>query len=270
MSAAMNLSRFSRSLALVAIVVLTLGNASACKDSMHGVRGSGRVVEDVRQLSGFTTVRLKSSADVEIRQGSRESVTVITDDNIAPIIETRVVGESLEIDSNKSYSTRRGVRVVVELRSLTAVYSDASGDVRLQGPINGEALTLSLSGSGDVRVNDRITASSLTVRLRGSGDVSLDEVNTKVLDIDISGSGDFLAHGKANKQTIAIGGSGDVNAAGLEGESVSVSVSGSGDVRVWATSALRAEISGSGDIVYRGKPATLSKSVSGAGDITAL
>jgi hypothetical protein len=267
MTTAMTSSPLARSLALAAIVLLTLGSATACT---KGIRGSGKVVEDVRQLSGFTSIRVKSSADVEIRQSTRDSVTVVTDDNIAPIIETRVIGQSLEVDTHKSYSTRRGVRVIVEVKSLNAVYSDASGDVKLQGPFNVDALTITLSGSGDLQASDTVTANNLKVRLRGSGDVAFDQVNAKVLDLDISGSGDFIARGKVNKQTIAIGGSGDVNAGGLEGESVSVTVSGSGDVRVWATTALNAEVRGSGDIVYRGNPATLSKSVSGSGDITSL
>ena len=44
-------------------------------------------------------------------------------------------------------------------------------------------------------------------------------------------------------------------------------VQGSGDITVQPVESLDADIAGSGDIIYRGKPAKVNKNVAGSGDI---
>lgn len=210
------------------------------------VTGSGRIVEASRALAGFGALKVSGGIDVELRASGRESVTVRADDNVEPLIETRVEGATLVIGVARgaSFKTQRTPRVRVEF-------------VRL-----GE---LSVAGSGDVRA-DRVRGDTFAVSVAGSGDVKIDALDVDSLGVVLAGSGDFVAAGRADQQGFRIRGAGDVRARDLVGRSVKVSIAGSGDAFVHATEELEVAIAGSGDVVYRGAP-KVTKSVAGSGSV---
>jgi hypothetical protein len=211
------------------------------------VEGSDHPINDTRPAEGVQTLLLQGPIDVVLKQGPANRVTVHTDDNIAPLVETTVEKGELRIRPRPGTAahSRHPVVATVEIPSLSALHIEGSGDVRCGG-WTGDLLEISLLGSGDARF-DGITVSTLAVLIRGSGDVSL--------------------AGKAARQGFDIEGSGDVHAHDLVGESVGVKIAGSGDADVWATHDIDIEINGSGDVHYRG-PAKAHQRVLGSGDIT--
>ena len=68
---------------LLALAVLPL-----CACNFTAVRGSGNVVTQERQVSGFDSVALSGVGEVFITQGDKESLTVETDDNLMRYIQT--------------------------------------------------------------------------------------------------------------------------------------------------------------------------------------
>ena len=106
--------------------------------------------------------------------------------------------------------------------------------------------------------------------LSGSGSITARDMTVKELKLEISGSGTVTPTGKAQKMTAAISGSGSVKAAGLETDSASISIAGSGAADVWATKELEIDISGSGNIRYKGQPVIKSQSISGSGRVEQL
>ncbi len=108
------------------------------------------------------------------------------------------------------------------------------------------------------------------IKVSGSGNVSSDgDLDLDVLSIAVSGSGNVSLAGSVDEQTIAVSGSGEVSNYRLSSRQTTATVSGSGEVRVTAMEVLNAKISGSGDIQYRGNPATVNQSVSGSGRVSA-
>jgi hypothetical protein len=213
------------------------------------VAGSGRVVEERRTLSAFTAVRLNGPVDLELRASDRESVTVRADDNIAPLIETRVAGgdrPALEIgvQPGASFRSSRSPLVVVEFRALSE---------------------LVMRGSGDVKA-DRIRGDDFVLSMNGSGDARIETLETGRFAVALSGSGDLVVSGRAEQQAIRIAGSGDVNAQRLAGRDVQVAIAGSGDVTVNASETLDATISGSGDVGYVGSP-RVTQRIRGSGSV---
>ncbi len=85
--------------------------------------------------------------------------------------------------------------------------------------------------------------------------------------MEIAGSGDVRAKGKTGTVAIRVSGSGDVHLGDLEARDGNVEVSGSGDVEVWASDSLLISVAGSGDVIYRGDPPKVTKSVAGSGSI---
>ncbi len=213
------------------------------------VEGSGRVIEDVRALAPFSALVVAGPIDVHLKRSATESALVRADDNIAPLIETRVAGDRLTIGlrPGASFRTRSRLAVEVGFRQLSSVR---------------------VSGSGDVRV-DRIEAPIVDVTVRGSGDVAIDRLEAEALAVSIAGSGDVSVAGRATRLGAVIEGSGDLRADRLEAKQVAVRLRGSGDARVHATESLQVDLAGSGDLRYRGAPA-LSKKVAGSGEVAPL
>jgi hypothetical protein len=87
--------------------------------------------------------------------------------------------------------------------------------------------------------------------------------------MDVSGSADFSATGKAENMIADVSGSGDIKTTDFETEKADISISGSGSAKVWVTRHLKADIRGSGSVRYKGNPAIEIKS-SGSGRISSL
>jgi hypothetical protein len=213
------------------------------------IRGSGRIIQEKRDVRGFTEVRLASVGELNIQQSDRESLSIEAEDNILPKIITEVEGDRLVI------RTERGVSISP---TVTVRYSLTVKD--LTG--------LELSGSGKIHAA-AIRSQDFRLRLPGSGEIRLDGLTADTLAAEISGSGKIEVPGKVVSQKVRISGSGDYDGHNLQCRSADVSVSGSGDSTVWVQDDLSASISGSGKVDYYGNP-KVSKHVSGSGGIHGL
>ena len=210
------------------------------------IRGSGVKVEKARALGAFTKLRIEGPFDVKLAQAGSDQATVVADDNIEPLIETVVDGDSLVVRMKRDagFTTRLPPSVRIGARSLQAVAIDGSGDLTVE----------------------QFKADSLILSVVGSGDVELGLVELKELAVSISGSGDVRVAGRAEQQSWKLSGSGDVDARSLGGRSARVELHGSGDVSLGVTEQLDVKLSGSGDLSYAGRP-QLRQSVSGSGEI---
>lgn len=213
------------------------------------VKGSGKEVAVARQVAAFSALRLDSSVDVQAHQGTAPSVTVHADDNIEPLIETVVDGDTLVVRMKKGtgFYSHHKITVDVVFTSLTAVQQRGSGDLHI----------------------DKVSGPKFESSISGSGDLSIDSAQVGAFALHIAGSGDVVIAGTADEARFGIAGSGDVNARNFAARKVNVSISGSGDAHVNATEALEARVAGSGDVTYSGHPRDVSRRVSGSGSIEA-
>ncbi|MGE5071834.1 MAG: head GIN domain-containing protein [Anaerolineae bacterium] len=218
-------TRIRLTLATLILAALACSSLSTVTDR---VIGSGHVAGEQRTVADFTAVELAGSADVNILLGEAQSVNVEADDNILPLIETKVTNGKLFVGtkSNVDYTTTNHVVVTVVVKSLDHV---------------------TLSGSGKVTVGD-MHGTDLSVSLPGSG------------NINVEGSVDHL--------NISLAGSGMVQCNGLKAKDAIVTLAGSGTINVYASESLNATVQGSGAIHYDGNPANVTKNISGSGSIT--
>ncbi|MBB4843246.1 hypothetical protein HNP55_001765 [Paucibacter oligotrophus] len=211
------------------------------------VRGSGLIVEKARALAAFSKIRLDGPMNLRLSQAGADTVRVSADDNIEPLIETVVEGDTLVLRLQKGagLTSRHAPTVLVESKSLQA---------------------LSIHGSGDVSL-DRFKGDKLSLALAGSGDLRIGLLEVKELIASVSGSGDVEVAGQADSQQWQLQGSGDVNARSLSGRSVQAQLTGSGDMSIGVTQNLDVTLRGSGDLRYAGRP-QLRQTVTGSGEIS--
>jgi uncharacterized Zn-binding protein involved in type VI secretion len=213
---------------LLSMPALCVGFLSINSCNINAIHGSGTAKTESRVVGSFTKIDLSGSPDVEVTVGPATSVAVTADDNILPIIETTVDGDTLKIASKSSYSTSLGVTVKITMPTLDGVSVSGSGDIRAKGLKSGD-LDAAVTGSGDVTLNGMVAR--LHGQITGSGNLRAGELGAKNVRVSVTGSGDATVQAT---------------------EELDASVTGSGDVRYSGhPPKVRKEITGSGDIAPR-------------------
>lgn len=106
-----------------------------------------------------------------------------------------------------------------------------------------------------------------TFIINGSPDLTFTAYDQPELTIEINGSGEVQGAGKTQVLSLSIAGSGDAGLGALAAQNASISVAGSGNAEVAAKGVVQVDIAGSGDVVLTTKPASLSSSINGSGDL---
>ncbi len=234
--------------ALASVVVATLFALTAAPAAAERIKGSGTVKTETRSVSGFNAVAVDVPANVTLRQGTGEGVTLTTDDNIAPLVETVVENGVLKIRwarKNLSLDFKR-LEIVVDAKTIDAI---------------------AVRGSGQLRA-PTLKAGALSIAVDGSGRMALDAVEAHSLKVAIHGDGELTAAGHVDTLDVAIAGSGEIRAAKLESRRAQLALNGSAQATVWAKDDLTATIAGSGEISYYGNP-RVTQTVAGSGRVAA-
>jgi hypothetical protein len=225
-------------------LALTPLDASAHGWWGSGTSGDGKKVTQQRTVGEFQAVRLEGSLDVEVKVGAPPAVAVTIDENLQPLVETRLDGDTLVVTTTGSMSYHGEGRVELTTPSLRAFAVRGSGDAVIEG------------GQGDLKLS-----------VDGSGDLTWRGAAGK-LSADIAGSGDVALAGTADLAILEVAGSGDIKARDLAARSAEVGVAGSGDVEVTlAGGTLVARVAGSGDVHWYGTAQVERASVAGSGEI---
>ncbi|MEA1784940.1 head GIN domain-containing protein [Arenibacter sp. GZD96] len=229
------------------LLVITMANGQWGKK----IKGNGNVVSIERNTLDYDEVSVAGWFNVELVEGKEGKITLKGEENLLEYIETEVKNGKLTIKVEKGATLqpsgwKNTVFVTVPVERIDAV---------------------SLSGSGDIVANKMLKANTFRTNVSGSGNVSL-RVEAQTLSTTVSGSGDVQLSGRTEELSVSVSGSGDLKAFDLDADHVNVSISGSADVRITSNKSLKAHVSGSGNITYRGNPERLESKSSGSGKIS--
>lgn len=229
------------------IAVLT----SACEISM--VSGSGKLVTENRQVSGFNSVTFAGIGELTITQGATESLSIEAEDNIMPRIQNKVTNGDLYIGfETKNWQDvvrpTRTVKLDLKVRSLSNIDLQGLGSITVSNALQADALTIKVGGAGGIKIA-RLVAGNLTIQMVGAGNVDL--------------------AGKVNAQTINLSGLGNYSGGSLDSQAATVNLSGAGNATVWVRNDLTVKISGAGSVGYYGSPKVI-KEITGLGVINSM
>jgi hypothetical protein len=216
-----------------------------------GERGSGNLLTEIRDASGFLAVEVDYPAEVFIKQGTKESVKIEAEDNVLPGLKTRVRNGVLEI----YYKSENGRHVnPTEPVVITIVVKDLA--------------EVDFTSAGELTIED-LETDELDVSLSGAGNLNLDNILVQNLTVSLSGAGSMTASGTADYLDLNISGFGGFKGEELYGKTASVNISGAGSATVWVDDELTAQISGAGSVSYYGS-ASVTKQISGVGSVKHL
>jgi hypothetical protein len=196
-----------------------------------------------REAGSFTAIELSVSTALEIRKGDVTSVKLSIDDNLLPLITTRVEGSTLTIRSDKNLAPSDAAKITITVPAISVVSVAGSSKVTIE-ELSGPKTELSLAGSSEVTGT----------------------VNSEALECDIAGSGKITMSGASKSVAISVAGSGELQLQKVIADSVTIDIAGSGTAFVHADSSLKVSIAGSGDVSYSGK-AKVEQSIAGSGSV---
>lgn len=228
--------------------MLTFGVESEGMFMGNSVRGSGNVVTQTRDVSGFDSIEVDYPARVLISQGSSETLKIEAEDNVLPGLKTEVSAGELRI----YYKSQNGEHVnPTKMVVITITVKDLSN--------------LNFSSAGE-SVVDGLESKNLDVSLSGAGNVKLNNITIQNLSLNLSGAGSTTASGTADNLSVNISGFGGFNGKDLKTNTADINISGAGSATVAVEEKLDASISGAGSINYYGSP-EVTKDVAGLGSV---
>lgn len=237
-----------KSILLLAFILCTISNVNA-QDKIK-LQGNGKVVSETRNTGDYDGVKIAGFFDVDLVSGKEGKITIKGEENLLSAIKVEVEDKSLKIYVEKG----------------TQIRTSSGNKIQVTVPFE-KISELSLAGSGDIQSKDVIKNDNLALKLAGSGNLTL-PVDTNNLELHVSGSGNIHLKGTADKLTTKLSGSGDIDASSLKSKIVEANVSGSGNSKVTCDESITARVAGSGNIKYIGNPEKRDVKVSGSGTIT--
>ena len=229
------------------LLVIGLLFINAC--GVRTIQGSGDVITESRDVSGFDSVSISGIGRVIITQGDEEKLTIEADDNLMEYITSEVHDGTLELGFTENVSIDPTAPIVFWVNAKNLYALETAGTVSFEmGKLITDQLEISKSGTGGITI-DELTAADLVVAAEGTGDIKL--------------------AGTVGTQEIQLIGTGDYEAPDLESQTSTVRVTGTGSAVVWVLDSLDVVMSGVGGVSYFGSP-NVSQSISGTGSLTSL
>ena len=214
------------------------------------IKGNGTIETKTFPQNNFNALSISGGWTADIRYSETFSMQIETDENIFSDLDISVAGTTLNIGFKSGYSiSPTQCKVSITMPALIKLQTVGS-------------LTAIISSFN-------LPKDSMSIDISGSGNITARDITVNTLKVDVSGSADFSATGKAENMIADISGSGDIKTTDFETEKADISISGSGSAKVWVTRHLKADISGSGSVRYKGNPVIETKS-SGSGRISSL
>ena len=237
-----------KNITIISLIMILIGIFAFTLVSCGGaVRGSGNLITEERDVSGFNKVSVSGSGNLYIEQGEEEALTIEAEDNILPLIITRVSGSTLKIGfrTMTSITTTKGINYYLKVKDLKEILGSGSGSINCEA-LKTEDLYIDISGSRIVDMSNLVLTN---------------------IDVNSSGSGNITVKGTTDTQNIETSGSTKYYAEDLVSESCTIDSSGSGELIVNVSDELDINASGSVNITYIGSP-SIDQNISGSASIS--
>lgn len=232
-------------LGLSLLTMLFLQTTLAATPGFGWIKGSGNVIKETRNVSGFSGIDVGGAFEVILIKANKEKVVLEIDDNLMPYVTTKVFGGILEIDNKKNFRNPKELKVTIYYKSIDEI---------------------DLSGAASLFSEDVLKTESLEIDASGASYIEL-KLDIDYLEADFSGASKADFSGRAKSVEVETSGATVFRAVDLKTESCEIDASGASVARIWVTKELSLEASGASSVRYKGSPNIDIISVSGAASV---
>ena len=260
--------------------------------SFRTVTGSGHIVTENRDVTGFDRVTVCCGMQLYLSQGKDESLEIEADDNFMDQIETTVSDGILRIQyretNNFIYRPSQPVHLKLTAPAVHSISLSGGGGftagtldsqqfkLDLSGGSEGwvdslqaEDVEISISGGGEFTAG-RIDTSRIIFEFSGGSNADVDDLTAVHLYLDNSGGGKAVMSGSIKDGDINLSGGSSFDAGDLESQEMDFSSSGGGDSTIWVTHTLQVDLSGGSSLRYYGQPEDFQQNLSGGSVVKAM
>lgn len=247
-----NKRRIRRLIGLAAAPIgLLIGAAIPALTAMAQVEqqvvvGSGNIITEERQVSGFRGVAVGGVGILKVTVGNKEALSIEAEDNVLPVIKSEVKNGTLYI----GFKEKTNVRQIKTIHyNLTVKSLD----------------TLKMSGATEAEVG-AIMAERFSLDASGASKVRFASLNAKELKVELSGATGLKLAGNVEKQTIQMSGAGKYEAGDVASKEATIQASGASKTTVRVSDKLTVHASGAVTVDYYGSP-NVEKHTSGVSKV---
>lgn len=222
------------------IAALLIALLSSGCEKWRCIKGEGAIISETRDIEYFDGIITDGIYEVFLEQDTSISadsmtITITTNENLLPYISTERVANDLVITSvnDRCLKTKDYIQVYVTVKDLEFIENAGSGFIKCTERLEAPEMRIYATGSGDIVLQELYISDKLIASMEGSGEISLVGESAKDADYFVSGSGDIFADFFKCQTSVC-------------------DVPGSGDVFVYVEELLAGEITGSGNIYFRG------------------
>lgn len=223
-------------------------------------KGNGAMTEKTFTVSEFNSIQLSGATTVHY-----------------------TVSDTISIILKASEEQMKRMHVETDAYGVLNIYSEGNKNVTknkislsfdeydVEAYISGPSLKrVQVVGSGTFECKDSMTVEAFETEISGSGEINMAAVCTSSFQTKIAGSGEmYIKSVQTDNAAMAIAGSGEIKT-GIKGaKECGLSIAGSGEAHIHMTDCGKAHvaIAGSGDVHLAGNVKSLTKEISGSGDI---
>lgn len=221
--------------AVLLLAILVSGITGSCYINT-GIKGNGDVRTESRPVpEDFSEIEASAGLRVSLIPGERNEITVEADENLLPVIETRIGDGKLKITTAKNIRRAASKKVVVHYADISRISASSGAAVAADSEIRSRDLILHTSSGASIKA----VVFSQNLKAHSSSGASL----------TISGKA-------ANFEASASSGS-DIKAADLETLQSLVRASSGASINLHVRDHLEAKASSGARITYSGNPRTV-------------
>ncbi|UKN01593.1 DUF2807 domain-containing protein [Paracrocinitomix mangrovi] len=226
--------------------------------------GEGIQTEKRFEIADFDKIVYSTVGKLTYTQSDSDRyVTVKTNQDMFEILDVYVENGILYIETEDNYSIKNGDQMIITVfdDDVNDIVASGSGNVtaNFDETYNFDGHSLSCSGSGNINANE-VHSQSQNLSTSGSGSINLSALYTEVTTVKISGSGGITTSGNTNESNVTMTGSGSFKAFSFFTYHTNITNSSSGNAEISVDSWLDCQISGSGNVYYKGSPIIVSSS----------
>lgn len=234
--------------------------------TFFGLKGSGVIVEETHQVSGFDAIEIHDGFELSVEPGEDYSLLIRTDDNL--IDEVRVSEENgrLRIDLNDISTRRATLRAYVTVPFLSSLSAAGDSAISAHHLSIAKDFALNLSGGSAATIVAE-GAPSEKIDISTSGGSSL-EFSGSATDVrlEVAGGGVTSMVGSSDRLRIGLSGGSSLDAQHFETETAVLELSGGSIATATITEEGEARLSGGSKLTVYGGGA-ISQETSGDSDV---
>lgn len=246
---------------ITTIIMLTLALTvlASCKVNIEK-KGDGTITEKTFTVSDFNSIQFSGATTVHYTVSDTVSIRIKASEELLKRM-------GVETDANGVLNIYTNESKQIGKNKFSLSFDEYEAEAYISGP---SLRRVQVVGSGTFECKDSMTVEAFETEISGSGEINMAAVCTSSFQTKIAGSGEmYIKSVQTDNAAMAIAGSGEIKT-GIKGaKECGLSIAGSGEAHIHMTDCGKAHvaIAGSGDVHLAGNVKSLTKEISGSGDI---